>query len=218
MAQAAGSENATSQQADADQGGNAAAPVASSGETESAVSTGNPSAPSQGNAAPVAEPVAVQVPNANPELPGAPETPANPVEPSTPEPEAPVVPADPVEPVEPTDPTVPVEPTDPTVPVEPVDPVDPTVPVEPTIPDYDSWLGSADYYQLIASIPWDAIGQPIGDNRMCMITFIVTDTEGANWPSGFATYLPPVLIESPYAAYLLEGYLGLSKIQDITCY
>lgn len=218
LAQAAGSENATSQQADADQGGNAATPVASSGETESAVLTGNPSAPSQGNTAPVAEPVTVQVPNANPELPGAPETPANPVEPSTPEPEAPVVPADPVEPVEPTDPTVPVEPTDPTVPVEPVDPVDPTVPVEPTIPDYDSWLGSADYYQLIASIPWDAIGQPIGDNRMCMITFIVTDTEGANWPSGFATYLPPVLIESPYAAYLLEGYLGLSKIQDITCY
>ncbi|WP_221625857.1 sigma-70 family RNA polymerase sigma factor [Rothia nasimurium] len=254
LAQAAGSENATSQQADADQGANAAAPVASSGETESAVSTGNPSAPSQGNAASVAEPVAVQVPNANPELPGAPETPANPVEPSapvapsapvdsaipgepvaptdpvgpvapaepsTPEPEAPVVPSeptDPAEPVEPTDPTVPVEPTDPTVPVEPVDPVDPTVPVEPTIPDYDSWLGSADYYQLIASIPWDAIGQPIGDNRMCMITFIVTDTEGANWPSGFATYLPPVLIESPYAAYLLEGYLGLSKIQDITCY
>lgn len=208
LAQAAGSENATSQQADADQGGNAATPVASSGETESAVSTGNPSAPSQGNAAPVAEPVA----------PTDPVGPVAPVEPSTPEPEAPVVPTDPVEPGEPTDPTVPVEPTDPTVPVEPVDPVDPTVPVEPTIPDYDSWLGSADYYQLIASIPWDAIGQPIGDNRMCMITFIVTDTEGANWPSGFATYLPPVLIESPYAAYLLEGYLGLSKIQDITCY
>ena len=208
LAQAAGSENATSQQADADQGGNAATPVASSGETESAVSTGNPSAPSQGNAAPVAEPVA----------PTDPVGPVAPVEPSTPEPEAPVVPTDPVEPGEPTDPTVPVEPTDPTVPVEPVDPVDPTVPVEPTIPDYDSWLGSADYYQLIASIPWDAIGQPIGDNRMCMITFVVTDTEGANWPSGFATYLPPVLIESPYAAYLLEGYLGLSKIQDITCY
>ncbi|MGV3324642.1 hypothetical protein ACED90_04025, partial [Rothia sp. 11254D007CT] len=139
-----------------------------------------------------------------------PTTPVEPVEPT--DPTVPVEPTDPVEPVDPTDPTVPVEPTD------PVEPVDPIVPVEPTIPDYDSWQGSADYYQLIASIPWDAIGQPIGDNRMCMITFIVTDTEGANWASGFATYLPPVLIESPYAAYLLEGYLGLSKIQDITCY
>lgn len=149
-----------------------------------------------------AEPVTSE----DPVEPVAPSEPTPPAEPETPiAPEQPVAPEVPVEPVDPVEPEVPVEPVDPEVPVEPVDPevpvepVDPEVPVDPVDPDTGipeilgplDWVGTPEYYEFIANTPWDTIGHPVGDNRMCIITFLVADSEGADMPSGFGTYLPP---------------------------
>lgn len=196
--------------------------------------------------APVApsQPTAPEVPSApvEPETPAAPVAPVEPALPAEPEvpvvpeqpvePEVPVEPVEPEVPVEPVEPEVPVEPVDPEIPVEPVDPlepkspVDPVEPVDPVDPDTGipeilgplDWAGTPEYYEFIANIPWDTIGYPVGDNRMCFITFLVTDSEGAELPLGVGTYLPPIIIDSPYATYVLESYFGISRIQDITCY
>lgn len=166
---------------------------------------------------PPATPEAPAVPS-QPEAPAEPVTPEVPVEPVAPsEPTPPAEPETPIAPEQPVDPEVPVEPVDPEVPVEPVDPVDPDTGIPEILGPLD-WVGTPEYYEFIANTPWDTIGHPVGDNRMCIITFLVTDSEGADIPSGFGTYLPPIIIESPYATYVLESYFGISRIQDITCY
>ena len=157
-------------------------------------------------------------PPATPEAPAVPSQPEAPAEPVTPEdPMEPVAPSEPTPPAEPETPIAPEQPIDPEVPVEPVDPVDPDTGIPEILGPLD-WVGTPEYYEFIANTPWDTIGHPVGDNRMCIITFLVTDSEGTDIPSGFGTYLPPIIIESPYATYVLESYFGISRIQDITCY
>ena len=241
LANAVASENSATQPlAAASSDGSSASTNRAAG---SAVSSASAPAASENVTASLTEPVSAQVPLApvpeapavlsQPEAPAEPVTPEVPVEPVDPvdpvEPEQPVdpvdseQPVDPVEPVEPVEPEVPVEPVDPLEPKSPVDPVVPADPVDPDagIPEIRGpldWVGTPEYYEFIANTPWDTIGHPVGDNRMCIITSLVTDSEGAEFPSGFGTYLPPTVIDSPYATYVLESYFGISRIQDITCY
>lgn len=173
----------------------------------SAASNASAPAASENVTASLTEPVSAQVPLAptpessvapvTPELPAAPEAPAVPSQPEAPaEPVTPEVPVEPVAPseltppAEPETPIAPEQPVDPEVPVEPVDPVDPDTGIPEILGPLD-WVGTPEYYEFIANTPWDTIGHPVGDNRMCIITFLVTDSEGADMPLGFGTYLPP---------------------------
>ncbi|MDY3048822.1 MAG: sigma-70 family RNA polymerase sigma factor [Rothia sp. (in: high G+C Gram-positive bacteria)] len=172
-------------------------------------------------------------PSTDPTVPNPDSPSPDPVDPS-PEPE-PTESTDPADPsVEPTDPALPspepsdsAEPTDPTEPSpEPSDSTEPspepspsepveesTNPTPPATPDPKDWVGSPEYYEFMAQVPWDQIGFQAEGNLMCILTY--QSEEGFE---GFGTYIPQVIVDSPYAYYLLESYFGIGPIYRMTCY
>lgn len=129
------------------------------------------------------------------------------------QPVTPKVPVSPVTPPESSTPTAPAKPVTPTPPDTPSEPGRTTAPAEPIISDPFEWVGTPEYYDWMARVPWDTIGRPVGGNRMCTVTYIELGL-----PMSFGTYIPPIILDSPYAFYVLESHYGLREIVEIECY
>ncbi|WP_237233946.1 RNA polymerase sigma factor [Rothia nasisuis] len=159
---------------------------------------------------------------ANPDQPATPVTPVEPVNPDTPvEPVNPDTPDEPDTPVEPVTPDTPDEPDTPVTPVEPLTPVEPIIPdtpeedipADPAQPaDPLAWVGTEEYFRWFETVPWDVVGQPIEGNKACTITYMEQGT-----PATFSTYIPEMILDSPYAVYVLESFFEIPDIQQVTC-
>ncbi len=184
-----------------------------------------------------AEPVEPSEPT-EPSEPLEPETPSEPLEP--------VAPAEPSEPVDPLPPLAEHEDEiviedENNNPAEPVEPSEPSEPVSDVVNDseehevvleeeedpspqpgsrasaaqpvsFQNWVGSPSYYQALQSIPWDAIGKEAPDNLLSLVETLDQNQQA----SSFVTYLPKVILQSPYVLELLEAHYQGSKVLKVS--
>ncbi len=183
------------------------------------------------------EPVVPAEPT-EPSEPLEPETPSEPLEP--------VAPAEPSEPVAPLPPLAEHEDEiviedENNNPAEPAEPSEPSEPVSDVVNDseehevvleeeedpspqpgsrasvaqpvsFQNWVGSPSYYQALQSIPWDAIGKEAPDNLLSLVETLDQNQQA----SSFVTYLPKVILQSPYVLELLEAHYQGSKVLKVS--